>query len=99
MADWVETHEDLDEAIRRSPWAKALLLSPALMEATGGGVKRELLAFLVAVSLLNRIKEAEREKMTRMLETVRTRFFSDEDTYTCELPFKDIKNVVNKIFK
>ena len=99
MADWVETHEDLDEAIRRSPWAKALLLSPALMENTGGGVKRELLAFLVAVSLLNRIKEAERDKMTRMLETIRTRFFSDEDTYTCELPFKDIKNVVNKIFK
>ena len=95
----METHEDLDEAIRRSPWAKALLLSPALMENTGGGVKRELLAFLVAVSLLNRIKEAEREKMTRMLEAVRTRFFSDEDTYTCELPFKDIKNVVNKIFK
>ena len=99
MADWAEAHEDLDEAIRRSPWAKALLLSPALMEPTGGGVKRELLAFLVAVSLLNRIKEAERDKMTRMLETIRSRFFSDEDTYKCELPFKDIKNVVNKIFK
>ena len=26
-------------------------------------------------------------------------FFSDEDLYKCELPFKDIKNVVNKIFK
>ena len=99
MADWAESHEDLDEAIRRSPWAKALLISPALMDPTSGQVKRELLTFLVAVSLLNRIKEAERPKMTQMLETIRTRFFSDEDTYKCELPFKDIKNVVNKIFK
>ena len=99
MAEWAETHEDLDEAIRRSPWAKALLVSPALMEPTSGQVKRELLAFLVAVSLLNRIKEAERPRMTQLLETIRTRFFCDEDTYKCELPFKDIKNVVNKIFK
>ena len=72
-------------------------MSPALMDPTSGLVKRELLSFLVAVTLLGKIKEAE--KMTLMLETVRTRFFSDEDLYKRELPFKDIKNVVTKIFK
>ena len=72
MADWAESHEDLDEAIRRSPWAKALLVSPTLMDPSSGQVKRELLTFLVAVSLLNRLKEAERPRLTQLQETIRT---------------------------
>ena len=56
VADSVEFWLPLDEACRRCAWARCFLLSPALVEKQGGQAKRELFTFLVAVSLLGKIK-------------------------------------------
>ena len=56
VADSVEFLLPLDEACRRCAWARCFLLSPALVEKQGGRAKRELFTFLVAVSLLGKIK-------------------------------------------
>ena len=99
IAESVEYHEDIGEAIRRNPRAKTFLLSPPLMDPKGGGAKRELFSFLVACSLIAKIKETEKEKLNKLLETVRIRFFADGDLYNCCLSLKDINNVTEKIFK
>ena len=95
----MEYHEDIDEAIRRNSWAKTFFLSPSLMDPKGGEPKRELFVFLVACCMLAKIKETEREKLNKLLESVRIRFFADGDLYNCSIALKDINNTTEKIFK
>ena len=64
----------LDEACRRCAWARCFLLSPALVEKQGGRAKRELFTFLVAVSLLARIKVIHSSSDT-LISIIRIRLF------------------------
>ena len=97
--DSLEFHEDIEEAVRRNSWAKSFLLSPALIDPVGGKEKRETFLFLVASTLLSKIKDQEKEKLIKFLETVRIRFFSDDQFYKTSVGLKDIKGLVGKIFK
>ena len=99
VADSVEFNEDLEEAVRRNSWAKSFLLSPALVDPLGGKEKRETFLFLVAATLLSKIKDQEKAKLTSFLEAIRIRFFSDDQFYKTSIGLKDIKGLVDKIFK
>merc|ERR1711997_68197 len=99
VAESVEFNEDIEEAVRRNSWAKSFLLSPALIDPVGGKEKRETFLFLVAATLLSKIKDQEKAKLTKLLEAIRLRFFSDDQFYKSTIGFKDIKGLVDKIFK
>ena len=47
----------------------------------------------------NPFQDSEKEKLTNLLEAIRSRFFSDGDMYKADIALKDIHNVVDKIFK
>ena len=98
----------------RSPWAKSFLHSPSLKDPTGGKAKRDLFTFLVACCLLNKMKDSPKrvktgdgkvknnndvDKIEKLIEVIRVRFFEDDQLYQTTLPLKDINNVVEKIFK
>merc|ERR1711997_606728 len=68
VAESVEFNEDIEEAVRRNSWAKSFLLSPGLMDPVGGKEKRETFLFLVAATLLSKIKDQEKAKLTAFLE-------------------------------
>lgn len=97
VAETVEYHEDVDEAIKRSSWAKAFIQCPAMSDPAGGEAKKDLFSFLVCSCLLS--KTNERDKLNILLEQIRTRFFDDGDTYCSKLALKDINDVVQKIFR
>ena len=99
VVESLEFSEDVEEAVRRNGWAKSFLLSPSLMDPVGGKEKRETFYFLVAVTLLSKIKDQEKAKLIKFLETIRIRFFSDDQFYKTTIGLKDIKGVVGKIFK
>ena len=99
VVESLEFHEDIEEAVRRNTWAKSFLLSPALIDPVGGKEKRETFLFLVACTLLSKIKDQEKGKLIKFLEFVRIRFFSDDQFYKATVGLKDIKGVVGKIFK
>ena len=99
VAESLEFNEDIEEAVRRNSWAKSFLLSPALIEPLGGKEKRETFLFLVACTLLSKIKDNEKAKLTKFLEAIRLRFFSDDQFYKTTIGLKDIKGLVDKIFK
>ena len=99
VAESVEFNEDIEEAVRRNSWAKSFLLSPGLIEPAGGKEKRETFLFLVAATLLSKIKDQEKAKLTKFLEVIRLRFFSDDQFYKTTIGLKDIKGLVDKIFK
>ena len=99
VVDSLEFHEDIEEAVRRNSWAKSFLLSPALIDPVGGKEKRETFFFLVASTLLSKIKDQEKEKLIKFLEAVRVRFFSDDQFYKTSVGLKDIKGLIGKIFK
>ena len=76
VADSVEFWLPLDEACRRCAWARCFLLSPALVEKQGGRAKRELFTFLVAVSLLAKIKVIHSSSGTlTLISIIRIRLF------------------------
>ena len=99
VAESVEFSEDIEEAVRRNSWAKSFLLSPGLIDPAGGKEKRETFLFLVAATLLSKIKDQEKAKLTKFLEVIRLRFFSDDQFYKTTIGLKDIKGLVDKIFK
>ena len=65
----------------------------------GGKEKKETFLFLASSTLLSKIKAKEREKLLKYLEAIRIRFFSDDQFYKTTIGLKDIKGVVDKIFK
>ena len=102
LADGVEFPDenfDIEEAVKRSPWARAYLLSPPLLDPVGGPDRRELFFFLVSCSLLARIKEKEKKKLLGLVELIKQRFFSDDQLWKANIALKDIRNVQDEIFR
>jgi len=99
LADSVESLDDIDEAVKTSAWARAFLLSPPFLDPVGGPDRRELFFFLVSCSLIIKLKEKETDKLLKLLELVRQRFFSDDQLWKANIALKDIRNVQDEIFR
>ena len=102
LADGVEHPDvivDIDDIVKRSPWARAFLLSPPLLDPIGGPDRKELFFFLVSCSLVTKIKEKETGKLLDLLELIRHRFFSDDQLWKANIALKDIRNVQDEIFR
>ena len=95
----LEFCEDIEESVRRNSWAQSFLQSPGFLNPVGGKEKKETFLFLASSTLLSKIKAKEREKLLKYLEAIRIRFFSDDQFYKTTIGLKDIKGVVDKIFK
>jgi len=96
IAESVGYHEDVDEAIKNQPWAKAFFNSPAMLEPR---TRQDMFVFLVCSCLLIKLENKDIDKIKHLLEVVRVKFFADEDTFTSSIPFKDINNAEQKIFR
>ena len=85
----------VEEDASRSPWVESFLQSPGMRDRD----RREMLYFRLLTSRLFRTSTDQMENTRKILQEMRTRFFSDIKYQQPSIHFTDIHNVVPEIFR